>query len=670
MKNSRSEASKRRNNNKSEQTQKRAMLRERSVPVRDTEENVTDVRPVITRRRRTVQELFDAQQRLKALMHALPVGVSFSSNATCQSITENPTVLAQFEVLPEDNLSASAPDSRTLGRRVRFFHEGREISDAELPLQQAVAENREIPPMEVEVELPSGKRWFTEASGAPIRDSQGKVVGGVAVTVDITERKRAEEALRENEENYRNLVEHSLQGTFVIQDMRIVFSNQAFADMGGYTLEELYSLSPEQVMNLIHPDDREKVWGQYRERLEGHILPPASRELRALRKDGSIAWVEYAGFRITYSGRPALQISIVDTTQRREAESALRESEQRWAATVASIGDAVLATDVAGRITFMNITAETLTGWTLMDAAVKPVTQIFKIIDEQTRCEVENPVTKVLREGVMVGVSGHTILVRKDGTEVPIDDSGAPIRDADGTIMGVVLVFRDITERRQTDERIRAALKEKEVLLQEIHHRVKNNLQLISSLLYLQASTTEHPGAISALRESRARIKSIALIHERLYATPDLSSIDMGWYTEGLVTDLHQSYKTKHDSVRLKLDIGDIRLCVNQAIPCGLIMNELVSNAFKHAFPADREGEVTVRLTRGGSDSIALIVSDNGIGFPEHVDYRESPSLGLTLVNSLVEQLDATFELDRSGGTSFTVTFRQSAERDRPSFIR
>ena len=137
-----------------------------------------------------------------------------------------------------------------------------------------------------------------------------------------------------------------------------------------------------------------------------------------------------------------------------QREAALRESEHRWATTLASIGDAVIATDADGRITFMNPVAEALTGWTIQDASLKAVTEVFKIVNEYTREEVESPVARVLREGMIVGLANHTILVRKDGAEIPIDDSGAPIRDADGAIMGVVLVFRDITQRKADEERI------------------------------------------------------------------------------------------------------------------------------------------------------------------------------------------------------------------------
>jgi two-component sensor histidine kinase len=230
-------------------------------------------------------------------------------------------------------------------------------------------------------------------------------------------------------------------------------------------------------------------------------------------------------------------------------------------------------------------------------------------------------------------------------------------RIAIGTRECLLSAARDVTERKRAEEKIRASLREKEVLLKEVHHRVKNNLQIISSLLYLQAKRTEHPGAVSALRESRARIKSMALIHERLYASPDLASVDMGNYTRSLVSDLRHSHMAEDGLVRLTLNIDDIPLGITEAIPCGLIINELVSNALKHAFPKGRQGEILIQLFRTDANQVTLTVSDNGIGFPEQMDFRKSPSLGLTLINSLVEQLGGTIELDRRGGTTFTITF-------------
>ena len=182
-------------------------IEDSAAPIRDNAGNLIGVVLVfhdVTERRRAQEALKQSEERLQALMKALPVGVSFSHDANCRFVTGNPAVLAQFEVAPEDNLSASAADPNAPGRQVRFFREGREISDTELPLQRAVAEDQEIPTMELEVLLPSGRRWFSEASGAPLRNAEGKVVGGVAVTVDITERKLAEEKIRYQRNNPRD----------------------------------------------------------------------------------------------------------------------------------------------------------------------------------------------------------------------------------------------------------------------------------------------------------------------------------------------------------------------------------------------------------------------------------------------------------------------------------
>jgi PAS domain S-box-containing protein len=250
--------------------------------------------------------------------------------------------------------------------------------------------------------------------------------------------------------------------------------------------------------------------------------------------------------------------------------------------------------------------------------------------------------------------------VRKDGTTVHAESVTSAVKGPDGAVKGFAGIIRDITERKRAEERIRVALKEKEVLLKEIHHRVKNNLQIVSSLLFLQASRTEQPGVVSALEESRNRIKSMALIHERLYQSSDFARIDMGAYTRNLVTDLQHSYKIEESAVRLTLNLESIPFDITEAIPCGLIVNELVSNALKHAFPKGKEGEIAIQLLRGTTNQVALTVSDNGIGFPAHVDFRKSPSLGLTLINSLVEQLEGAIELDQKGGSTFTITFNVS----------
>lgn len=215
----------------------------------------------------------------------------------------------------------------------------------------------------------------------------------------------------------------------------------------------------------------------------------------------------------------------------------------------------------------------------------------------------------------------------------------------------------DASKRREQEEQIKASLKEKEVLLKEIHHRVKNNLQVISSLLNLQAGSIKDQQAMETLKESQSRVKSLALIHEKLYQSGDLAKIDFAGYVLSLTADLYHAYGVNPEAIALRIDVDDVSLDIDTAIPCGLIINELVSNSLKHAFPADREGDVRIGLHSDDDDRLKLSVGDNGIGFPKDLDFRNTESLGLQVVGTLTDQLGGTMELHRNGGTEFAMTF-------------
>ena len=220
------------------------------------------------------------------------------------------------------------------------------------------------------------------------------------------------------------------------------------------------------------------------------------------------------------------------------------------------------------------------------------------------------------------------------------------------------MVVRDITERQQAEEHIRAALQEKEVLLKEIHHRVKNNMQVISSLLNLQAALLPDENSRMMFRESRQRIRAMALIHERLYQSKNLMRIRFNEYVSPLVHDLYSSYGGPNPRIEFRFDIADVQLELDTAIPCGLIINELVSNAIKYAFP-EGSGTVLIQLQRAPKHSYELIIQDDGIGIPEDLEIVQLDSLGLQLVEGLVEeQLDGVLDLDRdSPGTRWIIHF-------------
>lgn len=214
---------------------------------------------------------------------------------------------------------------------------------------------------------------------------------------------------------------------------------------------------------------------------------------------------------------------------------------------------------------------------------------------------------------------------------------------------------REIIERAQAEAKVKASLKEKEILLQEIHHRVKNNLQVISSLLNLQSQGIHDKKTLEVFQESQNRIRSMALIHERLYRSSDLARVDFAEYIRNLASFLIRSYRSR--AVRLDVQASDIYLSIDNAVPCGLIVNELISNALKHAFVDGREGEICVMMQQLADQQVKLIVRDNGVGLPKDVDYMNTGSLGLQLVTMLVQQLDGTIEIRNNAGAEFAIVF-------------
>ena len=217
---------------------------------------------------------------------------------------------------------------------------------------------------------------------------------------------------------------------------------------------------------------------------------------------------------------------------------------------------------------------------------------------------------------------------------------------------------KELAERRHAEEQIGSALLEKEILLKEIHHRVKNNLQIVASMLHLQLGYIQDKGARILFEESQKRVESMSLIHEKLYRTKDLARIDFHDYVDSLVENLLRLNTGGTEKMEMKLDIEGVILDVNNAIPCGLIINELISNSLRHAYPDGRKGTIGIRMRSDYEGRVVFAVRDNGIGFPEDIDFRDTKSLGMQLVISLVNQLEGTIELDRSQGTSFMIAFR------------
>jgi PAS domain S-box-containing protein len=252
-------------------------------------------------------------------------------------------------------------------------------------------------------------------------------------------------------------------------------------------------------------------------------------------------------------------------------------------------------------------------------------------------------------------------IVRSNGEIRWVRDRAFPVSNDSGEVYRIAGIMDDVTESKQSIEQIKTSLHEKEVLLKEIHHRVKNNMQVITSLLSLQAKTISDKKALTVFEDSQNRVKSMALIHETLYQSKDLSRINFAEYLQKLVAHVSRSYRLRPNAVKINLHVNDVALPIDTAVPCGLIINELASNALKYAFPADTRGEVNITFGRT-DDQYTLCVSDTGVGLPPDFEPEQGKSLGMKLVRMLTSQLSGEMEYRNGVGTTFQITFPEERE--------
>ena len=345
-----------------------------------------------------------------------------------------------------------------------------------------------------------------------------------------------------------------------------------------------------------------------------------------------------------------------DITERKQAEAALRESEEKFSIMFHATPIAtVLATVPEGRIHDVNDAWLHLTGFKSKEEA------LGKTSDDLGLAQDEEARERILEEFRLNGMVSNAEMTFRDsaGLERIVLVGLSPVNIGGSKFL--LSTNLDITERKKADEALRASLAEKEVLLKEIHHRVKNNMQVISSLISLQTgspATSKSDQAVArALEDLRGRVRAMALVHEKLYQSQNMSRIDFAAYAESLLRSVWRANAIDAARVELRLQLQPMLLSADSAVPCGLILNELATNALKHAFPS-REGVVTVSLLNGADGQACLKVSDNGIGLPADLDWQQSQTLGLQLVSMLTRQLGGTIEVDsRQGeGTEFRIT--------------
>ena len=397
-----------------------------------------------------------------------------------------------------------------------------------------------------------------------------------------------------------------------------------------------------------------RIWDGWSSKMESEILSSSEGEI-VLNYGKRIYDVEISPLVMRHGSSMGKAVVLRDITDRTQVEKA-----EKYRLLAENVTDVIWIMDKNLRVTYISPSAERLLGYTAeevlqssWDSIVAPSSRevVERVFEEESSKERrgQDPHRSRIFE---------LELIRKDGPSVWVEVKMSYVRDADGNVFEILGVSRDITERKRAEEQILQQLKEKEVLLQEIHHRVKNNLQVISSLLSLQSQYIKDKRDMEMLRESQDRIRSMALIHEELYKSKDLANINFEEYIKTLVSQLFRSYGVSTEIVTPHIQVENITLRLDTAIPCGLIINELVSNCLKHAFPDGRTGEITVDF-RAVDEVIRLRVRDNGIGMPD-IDFRNTDTLGLHLVTILAEdQLDGEIAVTVREGTEFCITFRE-----------
>ncbi len=515
-------------------------------------------------------------------------------------------------------------------------------------------------PFEMEFPLRGADGHFRTflTRGHPLKDAGGEVVQWLGTNTDITERKRAENVLRESAEELATVLEVAPVAIWISHDA------QCHAITGNRLANEFYQAEPgENVSANITPVRR-----FFRDGLEltADELPMqvAARENRDVRNVELDVLLPSGAWNYMQGSASPLRDSdgnvrgcvgtFMDINMRKQAEEALRESEERYHTLFDGMTEGFalheLVLDDQGnpvdyRFLDINPAFEKLTGLKREDVINYTLNEVLPGDDP-----------KWLEMYSRVALTGEPLQLENYSPALQRHYDVLAYRPAP---LQFAVIFMDVTERKHAEEALQASLHEKEVLLKEIHHRVKNNMQVISSLVNLQADTLDNPELSPLFNNLRDQIRCMALVHEKLYQSESLAHVEFAEYTESLLNYLWRAHGEITSNVRLKLELQPVTLSVEQAVPCGLVLNELVTNALKHAFHNGTQGELQVTLHGTEDGKVTLRVSDNGPGLPAGLDWRNSSSLGLRLVQMLAGQLRATLDVTSENGLTVEVVFRR-----------
>ena len=352
---------------------------------------------------------------------------------------------------------------------------------------------------------------------------------------------------------------------------------------------------------------------------------------------------------------PAVERVLKESEEHKKriaAEETLKKSEKKYRYIVENAREGILTIDTTNIVTYVNPYLAKMLGYKGNEMIGKNLKSFLE--ENET---IANPeVFKTYENGVKQ--ENKYIFKKKDDTKIYTSVESSPIQEKNNNYTGAIALITNITEQVKAENKLKSSLNEKDVLLHEIHHRVKNNMQIISSLLNLQCEFVDNKKAVNVLKESQNRVKSMAMIHENLYKSEDLTHINFSDYILNLVSNLFFSYDIDNTQIKPILETENVNLNMETAIPCGLIISEIISNSLKYAFPNGRKGQILISLKKI-KKNYQLIIQDNGIGIPEDIEFDKLESLGLKLVFQLTTQINGKIEINRSNGTEFKILFNE-----------
>ncbi len=485
-----------------------------------------------------------------------------------------------------------------------------------------------------------GTTFLANVIITPLRDPSGRLEGYAKVIKDVTARER-------HEERFRRVVESAPSAMILANAKgRIEMVNTQAERVFGYPRQDLLGKSIEMLVPERfrggHPEKRDQFFGDPRSRPMG-----AGRDLFGRRQDGSEFPVEVGLNPIETEEGLMVLSSIVDISER-------KRQEERFRRVVESAPNAMILANAKGRIEMVNTQAEQVFGYPRQDLLGKSIEMLvperFRGGHPEKRAQFfGDPQSRPM------GAGRDLFGRRQDGSEFPVEVGLNPIETDEGLMVLSSIV--DISDRKIKERRIQAALEEKELLLGEIHHRVKNNLQVIESILNLQADGIGDLSVKTMLEDCRNRVRSMSLIHQSLYQSKDFGQVNFGDFLEALIPVLMGSYGGAAQTINLRVDVESVFLPINAAIPCALLVNELITNTLKHAFPQGGEGDIIVSMTGDAGRRVRLIIEDHGIGIPDSLDLEKAETLGLSLVTMLARQLLGSLSIHRRDPTRFTLEF-------------